>query len=254
MTFDPNKVYGEVPQSFSHRVEYALRRCEKEDAKPMKRKSLVAIIATVLMLALTTTAVAAVLSKTAEYFIGLYGERYREELESGVYVPGGQTTTLEDVTFTIYDAVISDHTTEFGMSGDEEDPYRTLESLAFWATGSVSVADENTNIYLLPWDDWTLPTDAENKDLKLISVIPNGLLDDQGEIISPDCGFTLSHRENNTLHFSVMLPPKSIIPERDTYQLSLYIAVQDADAHGNPIKGTRHAEDWVVTLTPEKAE
>ena len=29
--FDPNKVYGDVPQSFSHRVDYALlRNREKE--------------------------------------------------------------------------------------------------------------------------------------------------------------------------------------------------------------------------------
>lgn len=254
MTFDPNKVYGDVPQSFSHRVEYALRHCEKEEAKPMKRKPIVAIIITVLMLALTTTAVAAVLSRTTEFFIDFYGESLREELENGVYVPGGQTTMLDNVTFTLFDAVITDHTTVFGMSEDSEVPYRTLDSLAFWATGAVSVADENSNIFLLPWDDLTLPEDPESKDLKLISVIPNGLLDDQGEIISADCGFTLSQREDNTLHFSVELPPKSIIPERESYQLSLYIAIQDADAQGNPIEGTRQSTDWIITLTPEVSE
>lgn len=85
-------------------------------------------------------------------------------------------------------------------------------------------------------------------------MIPNGLLDDQGEIISADCGFTLSQHEDNTLHFSVELPPTSIIPEREFYQLSLYIAIQDADSQGNPIEGTRHSMDWIVTLTPDRAE
>ena len=104
---DPNKVYGDVPQSFSHRVDYALRRTrEKEEAKSMKRKPLVAVIITVLMIALTTTAVAAGLSKTIEFFVFEYGERVREKMESGTVAPGGQFAQLNDAVFTLADAVV----------------------------------------------------------------------------------------------------------------------------------------------------
>jgi len=106
MRIDPEKVYGSVPESFSHRVAYALRQCEKEETKTMKRKPVAAMMITILLLTLTTTAVAAVLSRTTEFFVFEYGERYREKMESGVVAPVGQSTVLNGVTFTLDDAVI----------------------------------------------------------------------------------------------------------------------------------------------------
>ena len=151
---DPNKVYGDVPQSFSHRVDYALRRTrEKEEAKPMKRKPLVAVIITVLMIALTTTAVAAGLSKTIEFFVFEYGERVREKMESGTVAPGGQSIQLNDAVFTLADAVvIPDQINWTAESGDLDTP---VDTLSFYATGVISVAEEE-NIVLLACDEYTV--------------------------------------------------------------------------------------------------
>ena len=93
MKLDPEKVYGSVPETFSRRVEYALRRCEKEETKTMKRMPVAVIFVTILLLAMTTTAVAAVLSHTIEFFTFEYGECYRERLESGKVAPLDQSTT-----------------------------------------------------------------------------------------------------------------------------------------------------------------
>lgn len=282
MTFDPNKVYGDAPQSFSHRVEYALRRCEKEETKPMKRKSIVAIIITVLMLALTTTAVAAVLSKTTEFFGLHYGDRYRQEMEDGMYVRGGQSVQLNDAVFTLDDAVISRHVTEWGPEDPEasnEEVGYSIETLAFWATGTISVA-EDENVILLA-EDFTpdlpagyavyhgnmypaapedAPTYAElakekGAVLRVVRCIANGIINEEtGELYPSTPGAEWIPQPDGTVQFAVEIASETVVPVQDSYQLSLYISTEDVDLDGNPIEGTRRSQDWIVTLTPEKAE
>lgn len=278
MKLDPTKVYGDVPHAFSHRVEYALRRCEKEETKPMKRKSTVAIILVVLMLVLTTTAVAAGLSKTIEFFVFEYGERVREKMESGAIAPGGQFTQLNDVVFTLSDAVvIPDQVMWTVESGDVETP---VDTLSFYATGVMSVAEEE-NIILLACDEYTVndpagyalyypqwpkapegaPTYAElarerGAVIRVVNCIPNGIVDEVNSGFYPCTpGVSIIPLEDGTVHFSAELTLEcENAPIQDSYQLSLYICTEDVDLTGTPIEGTRHTQDWIVTLTPEAAK
>lgn len=272
---DPNKVYGEVPQSFSHRVEYALRRCEKEEATSMKRKPVMAILITVLCLALTTTAVAAALSKTTEFFVSEYGEHIRETMESGVVVPLDQSTTFSGAVFTLYDAVITPGKTEwlYGV-GDVNPPADTLD---FWATGVITPAGDE-NIVLLAWDEYTVddpagyalyyanrpkapegaPTYAElarekGATIRKVSCTGSGIINEaNGEIYLNTIGATIIPLEDGSVHFSVEVPGEHIYPVQDSYRLALEIMTEDIDLSGNPIEGTRQSTDWIVTLTPEK--
>ena len=279
MTFDPNKVYGDVPDSFSHRVAYALRRCEQEETKPMKRKSVVAILITVLCLALTTTAVAAVLSHTIDFFGKEYGMDFQTRLEEGVICPGGQSTQLNDAVFTLTDAVIVPEQVNWtAESGTVDTP---VDTLGFYATGVISVAEEE-NIVLLAQDEYTVndpagyalyypafpkvpeegaPTYAEiakarGAVIRMVSCIPNGIVDEvNGGYYPCTPGVSIIPLEDGTVHFSAELTLEcENAPIQDSYQLSLYISTQDVDLEGNPIEGTRRSEDWIVTLTPEKAE
>ena len=278
MTFDPNKVYGDVPSSFSHRVEYALRRCEKEEINPMKRKSFVAVLITVLCLAMATTAVAAALSKTVEFFVFEYGERVREKMESGTVAPGGQFTQLNDVVFTLSDAVVvPDQVMWTVESGDVDTP---VDTLSFYATGVMSVAEEE-NIILLACDEYTVndpagyalyypnwpkapegaPTYAEiakEKDatIRMVNCVPNGIVKEtDGSYYPCTPGASIIPLADGTVHFSAELTLEcENAPVLDSYQLSLYISTEDIDLQGNPIEGTRRGQDWIVTLTPEKAE
>lgn len=282
MTFDPNKVYGDVPEAFSHRVQYALHQCEKEETKPMKRKPVVAILITILCIAMTTTAVAAVLSKTTEFFGLHYGDRYRQEMEEGKYVPGGQFVQINDVVFTLDDAIISNHVTEWGpedMDESNEIVARSIETLAFWATGTISVA-EDENVILIA-EDFTpdlpagyavfyrsmypqapegAPTYAElakekGAALRMVRCIPNGIVNEAtGELYPTTPGACLIPQTDGTVQFSVEIASETEVPEQDSYQLSLWVCTEDIDLEGNPIEGTRRAEDWIITLTPEKAE
>ena len=277
MKLDPNKVYGDVPQSFSHRVEYALRRCEKEEPKPMKRKPLVAIIITVLMLALTTTAVAAVLSRTTEFFVFEYGERIRETMENGVAVPVDQSTTFNGAVFTLYDAVITPAKTEWLYDvGDVNPPADTLD---FWATGVITPA-EGENIVLLAWDEYTVddpagyalyyanwpkapegaPTYAQiarekGATIRKVSCTGSGIINEAtGEVYLNTIGATIIPLEDGSVHFSVEVPGEHIYPEQDSYRLALEIITEDIDLSGNPIEGTRQSANWIVTLTPEASK
>ena len=277
MKIDPNKVYGDVPQSFSHRVEYTLRRCEKEEAKPMKRKPLVAIIITVLMLALTTTAVAAVLSRTTEFFGRFYGIDYLNKLEQGITYTGGQSTTFSNVTFTLNDIISTEFKSQ--LANEDGSGYHELTVPFFFTTGTISAA-EGENLVLLACDEYTVedpagyalyygdmypaapegvPTYAEiakekGAVIRKVECIPNGILDENGNHYMGCVGYTLIPQEDGTVFFSIEIQPEVAVPQQDSYQLSLYICTEDVDLTGTPIEGTRHTQDWIVTLTPEAAK
>ncbi len=270
---DFTKTYGEVPASFVYRVEYTLRQCQKEENNPMKRKKCIIILATVLCLAMTTTAIAAVLSNTVDFFNLHYGGRFSEELESGKHVTGGQSIEMHGVVFTLSDAVISDHVTTWG------DNDRELNTLAFWATGFVSAA-EGENIILLAGDDYCVddaagyalyygdmyPAAPEGAKtyaelaqekcavIRVVRAIPNGILDENGELYPTTPGASFIPHEDGTVEFSVEIMSETEVPVQESYQLSMYLWVEDVDLMGNPIEGTSHAQDWIVTLTPDKAE
>lgn len=276
MTFDPNKVYGDVPEAFSHRVQYALHRCEKEETKPMKRKPVAAILLTILCLAMTTTAVAAVLSRTTEFFIFEYGESYRERMESGKIAPVDQSTDLNGVVFTLQDAVITPAQRTWLFDVGEVDP--PVDTLDFYATGIIAPA-EGENIVLLAEDysindqagyalfypQWPeapegTPTYAQlakekGASIRMVRCIANGIINEEtGEVYLNTIGSVCIPLEDGTVQFGVEIPSEHVIPEQDNYRLSLWICTEDIDLEGNPIEGTRHAEDWIVTLIPEKAE
>lgn len=277
MKLDPNKVYGEVPSSFTHRVEYALRRCEKEETKPMKRKSPVAILLVVLALALTTTAVAAVLSGTINFFGQQYGPAFQEKLEQGTVAPGGQSTVINGVTVTMTDFVVVPEKTEWLFGEGELDT--PVETLSFYATGTLVPAPGENLVLLADLYEYAV-TDPAGYDLfygttpeapegapsyadvarergatlRQVRCIANGILDEEGKLLVNTIGSCIVPQADGSVVFSIEIPSEHIIPQQDSYQMSLSIDMEDLDAEGNPIEGTYLQQDWIVTLVPRRAE
>lgn len=277
MKLDPNKVYGEVPSSFTHRVEYALRRCEKEETKPMKRKSPVAILLVVLALALTTTAVAAVLSGTINFFGQQYGPAFQEKLEQGTVAPGGQSTVINGVTITMTDFVVVPEKTEWLFGEGELDT--PVEALSFYATGTLVPAPGENLVLLADLYEYAV-TDPAGYDLfygttpeapegapsyadvarergatlRQVRCIANGILDAEGRLLVNTIGSCIVPQTDGSVFFSIEIPAEHIIAEQDSYQMSLSIDMEDLDAEGNPIEGTYLQQDWIVTLVPRRAE
>lgn len=277
MRLDPNQVYGEVPSSFTHRVEYALRRCEKEETKPMKRKSTIVILLVALALALTTTAVAAVLSGTVTFFGQQYGSDFQEKLEQGTVAPGGQSTVINGVTVTMTDFVVVPEKTEwlFGV-GELDTP---VDTLSFYATGTLMPAPGENLVLLADLYEYTstdpagydlfygttpeAPADApsyadvardKGATLRQVRCIANGILDAEGKLLVNTIGSCIVPQSDGSVVFSIEIPSEHIIAEQDSYQMSLSIDMEDLDAEGNPIEGTYMQQDWIVTLVPRKAE
>lgn len=274
---DFTKVYGDVPSSFSHRVEYALRRCEKEETKPMKRKSTVAILLVVLVLALTTTAVAAVLSGTITFFGRQYGPAFQEKLEQGKVAPGGQSTVVNGVTVTMTDFVVVPDQTQwlFGV-GELDTP---VDTLSFYATGTLMPAPGENLVLLADMYEYT-STDPAGYDLfygttpeapegapsyadvakekgatlRQVRCIANGILDAEGKLLVNTIGSCIVPQADGSVVFSIEIPSEHIIAEQDSYQMSLSIDMEDLDVDGNPIEGTYMQQDWIVTLVPRMAE
>ena len=277
MKLDPNKVYGEVPSSFTHRVEYALRRCEKEETKPMKRKSIVAILLVILALALTTTAVAAVLSGTINFFGQQYGPAFQEKLEQGTVAPGGQSTVINGVTVTMTDFVVVPEKTEWLFGEGELDT--PVETLSFYATGTLVPALGENLVLLADLYEYAV-TDPAGYDLfygttpeapegapsyadvarergatlRQVRCIANGILDEEGHLLVNTIGSCIVPQADGSVVFSIEIPSEHIIPQQDSYQMSLSIDMEDLDAEGNPIEGTYLQQDWIVTLVPRRAE
>ena len=280
MKLDPEKVYGSVPETFSRRVEYALRRCEKEETKTMKRMPVAVIFVTILLLAMTTTAVAAVLSKTTEFFGQFYGTDYHNKLETGTNYVGKQSTILNDVVFTLNDIISNEFRSQ--LPTEDGTDYYELTAPFFFTTGTISAVPE-ANLVLCPRDafDWyTVDSPAgyalfygdmypappegapsyadlareKNACLRMVEIIPNGLMDQNGNFYMGCVGYNLIPQEDGTIFFSAEIQPEVVVPEQDSYQLSFYIRTFDVDPQGKEIDGTRQSADWIVTLVPEKAE
>ena len=274
---DPNKVYGEVPSSFTHRVEYALRRCEKEETKPMKRKSPVAILLVVLALALTTTAVAAVLSGTINFFGQQYGPAFQEKLEQGTVAPGGQSTVINGVTVTMTDFVVVPEKTEWLFGEGELDT--PVETLSFYATGTLVPAPGENLVLLADLYEYAVTAPAgydlfygttpeapegapsyadvareRGATLRQVRCIANGILDEEGKLLVNTIGSCIVPQADGSVVFSIEIPSEHIIPQQDSYQMSLSIDMEDLDADGTPIEGTYLQQDWIVTLVPRRAE
>ena len=97
----------------------------------------------------------------------------------------------------------------------------------------------------------TIPTAGEPYYRVYIEWI---ILDENGELYLSTPGRCLIPQPDGTVQFSVEIASETVVPEQDSYQLSLWLTTEDLDLDGKPIEGTRRSQDWIVTLTPEKPE
>lgn len=261
------QTFGDVPESFSHRVQYALRHADKEEKRPMKSKTLRTIILTALFICLTTVGLAAALNHTIEYFG--WSSDWMERLNRGATAPGGHQTTWNGVTFTLYDAAVLPALMPDGIPNYEPEQPREL-----YATGYITAADEN--IVLMPWGEYQVddpagyalfygssypappegaPTYADlarEKGLdrvRMVSCIVGGLVDDAGNVAGlGGVGYDMIAGMNGTVDFTIDQMP---VPEQATYKLSIDIGTVDVDLEGNIIEGTKMWSTWVIDIIPE---
>lgn len=262
----PQRVYGDVPQSFQHRVEYALRQTKEE--RPMKRFTLRTVALVLVLVAIASIACAAVLSNTTEFFGEYYGASWRFAAMKGDIDTTRPSIQIGDLIYTMDDVIVT------GISLDDDGFTLNFDKCGYiLATGTIKPA-EGANVVIIPedhavTDPWNVsphyvghenvPQDAvsvlekaQELDAKILCarVTANGILDENGDIIPCSIGYEEFLQEDGTLMFSMEIQLDELIDRQDAYTLSVYVANHEVDAEDNHLMDTRQAEDWVFTIKP----
>lgn len=266
------QTYGDVPESFKRRVQYALRRTEEE--QPMKKATMRTVVIALVLCLLAATALAAVVSNTADFFGRFYGEEKRQQLEAGDMAPGGQRHQVGDIVYTLGDVVAAQEMV-YGM--DKAQKEYSYVSTTLYGTGVIAPAAE-ANLVLMAMDEYSVndpwgydlfygmdeaaPEDAvtyaqkaqeTGAAIRMASVIPNGLVGADGEFVEASIGYTLIPQADGTVQFSFEIIPESTMDKQATYTLNLWLGSDEVAMDGSIVEGSRQAEDWVVEIQP-KAE
>lgn len=262
----PQRVYGDVPQSFQHRVEYALRQTKEE--RPMKRFTLRTVALVLVLVAIASIACAAVLSNTTEFFGEYYGASWRFAATKGDIDTTRPSVQIGDLIYTMDDVIVT------GISLDDDGFTLNFDKCGYiLATGTIKPA-EGANVVIIPedhavTDPWNVsphyvghdnvPQDAvsvlakaQELDAKILCarVTANGILDENGDMIPCSIGYEEFLQEDGTLMFSMEIQLDELIERQDAYTLSVYVANHEVDAEDNHLMDTRQAEDWVFTIKP----
>lgn len=260
------KVYGDVPQSFEHRVQYALHNTQKQK-HPVRCMPLRTALIVLILLALAGAACAAVLSRTADWFGAFYGQAWKDAALSGDVDQSHPTARLGDVTYTLDDVIVTGIALdEGGMSVTENDCRYIL------ATGTIRPAP-GANVVLVPEDcELDEPSgpngvtaleraEAQGAKILCVRVTANGLVtssgqpftwtDDEGRTRYPDIGYDEMMQEDGSILFSMeIVLDESVLARQDTYTLSVYIANHEVSREGAHLMETRISEDWVFDIHP----
>ena len=266
-------VYGDVPQSFQHRVQYALRQTQEE--QPMKRFTLRTAALVLALVAVAGIAFAAVTSMTAEYFTQYYGETFGLAARLGDVDSSKPSIQVGDLVYTMDDVIV----TGLQLGSVENNEGASIDdSLCSYilATGTIKPA-QGANVVLMPEDylvsdPWnfnpymegrenipagtpTVLEKAAEKGAKILCArtTANGLMNDKGELIPCDIGYSGTFLEDGSLLFSMEVIPMEPIPRQADYTLSVYVANHEVSATDEHLMDTRQAQDWVFSIAPVSA-
>ncbi|MCH5286859.1 MAG: hypothetical protein J1E43_05530 [Christensenellaceae bacterium] len=242
---DFTKTYGSVPASFEERVMKTLRDTapteQPAETVPVRRRPYLRIVIVVaVLLALTATAVAAMLSRTAEMYLGPHGlggsdSQIAVDMQNGSVAYAGQSMQLGNVLFTLDDAVWGEEdiyaTGTYQVVGDTNELLVGFGLLPSHAYSPFGTDREDTTMTYLEY--------AEANSLQLIGaeIFMKGYLDANGEGVSGDSSF-YSYEESEGVHrFGLMLfltPEKMQAAREAGSRFQFTLTVYQYDESGRP--------------------
>lgn len=254
---DFRKTYGDVPESFQHRVQYALRRTEEE--KPVKRKAMSSLVVILYAILAVAAAVAASIPGTTEWFRQFYGDAFGDKAAQGVSVPGGQSHSFGGVTVTLGDVVL----TNMGENGNG---YVLATAVIYPEAGKVLLCEEAMPDDLFGVDTLSgeaLPagtpsyqqkaTESGSRLMRVIC-IPNGLATKDGALLGGTVGYTATPMQDGGVHVSMEIALDEELPEQAAYQISIYLATGEVNERGEMIQESMQAEDWMAAIARTESE
>ncbi|HPF88481.1 MAG TPA: hypothetical protein PK537_10565 [Candidatus Limiplasma sp.] len=254
MKQDLKQMYGSTPESFKHRVTFALKETEE---KPVKHTVRTILITAIIILLLTAVAYAAFSSQVAAFFGKSYGENFETWLEQGEVSTVAQSYTLGDVVFTVDEVIYRDN----GLYGVGtirpaqgsnaviiSDDHTTDEPFGYDIHGESGYPEE------APAGTPTIAEVAAEQGGKILVVraLPDQISVDGGELLSPGCiGTSMVPQRDGSIQYSFEISDGFVIEEGDTYTISMFSRVCEMTADGEWLNDTKQTATWTVECTPE---
>lgn len=253
------EMYGATPESFKHRVTFALKRTEEKSVKHTMRTVL---IAAAIVVVLTATAYAMFSSQVAELFGTFYGEDMQTWLEQGDVATVNRKFVLGEVEFTLEEIVYRENGL-YGMG-----VARPLEG-----GGATVMPDEleegiNAADYPFGYDVHGAsghreqapdgaPTYADvalerGGKLYLLSIVPNRVGVDGGMMLSPESvGTALIKQRDGSVGFAFELSDGTAIAKGQLYAIEMWASVCEMSLDGERLADTQITGTWTVEIEPQ---
>ncbi len=253
--YELKKMYGATPESFKHRVSFALQKTEE---KPMKHTMRTVLIATAIVVLLTAAAYAAFSSRVAELFGTFYGEDMKTWLEEGsVATTGDQAYTLGDLIYTV-DEVVYRNNGLYGVGtirpAEGSDVVIICEDQLLTDPYGYDIHGAMGSPETAPEDAKTIAEVAAEKggEILLACIRVNRIGVDGGELLTlGSAGYSWVQQRDGSILFSFEVSDGVAIGEGSTYQIEMHSYFFDTDADGCLIRDTKQVGDWIIEIQPE---
>lgn len=248
------RMYGTTPESFKHRVSFALKETEE---KPVKKFTLrTALIAAAVLIVLMAVAYAAFPSQVAQIFGQHYGEDTKQWLEQGDVAVVGRSHTMGDVEFTVDEVVYRDNSLygvgtirvkEGGSAvlvAADHEPSEPFGYDIYGEGGSPETA---------PADAPTIAQVAKDKGGKIyvVSAIPDKIGVDGGAMLSPESlGSSHQPLRDGSIRFTFEAIDATAIAKGTTYTIDMWSSICEMNENGQWLEDTKQGEVWTVELSP----
>ncbi len=249
------QMYGATPESFRHRVAFALKRTEERTKKHRIRVRTVFILSAALVL-LTAAAYAAFSSQVTAFFGKLYGNDMQAWLEKGDVAAVNKSFMLDEVEFTLDEVVYRDNGlygigTIRPQAGSKAviipEDHKPDEPYGYDIHGEGGAAEK------APAGASTIADKARETGGKLLVVrtLPDQIGVDGGEMLTPGCiGYTSVPQRDGSLRFSFEMSDAYAVEEGQVYTIQMWASVCEMTSEGKLLTDTRHGENWTVELEP----
>lgn len=249
------QMYGTTPESFRHRVAFALKGTE---VRAMKRKLTVrtVFIVSAILVLMTAAAYAAFSSQVTAFFGKLYGKDMQAWLEKGDAAVVNKSFVLDKIEFTLDEVVYRDN----GLYG--VGTIRPQEG-----SNAVIIPEDHTPNEPFGYDIHgeggapekapagapTIADTAREKGGKLLVVrtLPDQIGVDGGTMLSPgSIGYASVPQRDGSLRFSFEVSDANAVEEGEMYTIQMWASVYEMTTDGKMLTDTLHGENWTVEMTP----
>ncbi len=255
MNIDFKKTYGDMPQSFSNRVQNSLENLDKKPVLQRLRWTTAAALA--LLVLSVSMGIAAILSPTANIFGWLYGREMTKNLQEGEIASSGQSYVMGDVEFTLDDVIRKNGS--IYSSGR----IRKLDTSNIVLIAEYVSIHEPAGYTLHYGRDTAIDPDAKSyqelaveKNAKIIQAacVAEGLVLPDGSVAMADSiGFDMIPQADGSIRFLADFEETAAIQSGESYTLRLHVSTVEIATDGEVLHDSSYqSEYWDVQLHPNK--